>query len=56
MSEEPKQTGKGVAPELTAIAGIASLGVGFAFEYSWSMAAIAVGAILFVLGVWSAIR
>lgn len=58
MSEEQetKAAGKGVAPEVVAFLGLCLLGVGSGLEYSWPVAAVVVGAILFVLGVWSAIR
>ena len=58
MSDEqkPKSVDKGVAPEATAFVGLCLIGIGSGLEYSWPIAAMAVGAVLFVLGVWSAIR
>lgn len=54
--QKTKSAGKGAAPEATALIGLCLIGVGFGLEYSWPMAALAVGSVLFVLGVWSAIR
>ena len=54
--QKTKSVDKGAAPEATALIGLCLIGVGSGLEYSWPMAALVVGSVLFVLGVWSAMR
>ena len=48
--------GKGLWPEICAFLGLILITVGVTALYSWPTALVAVGSVLFVLGVWSAIR